>query len=151
MGCFSKEGKYPSTGPPTYQITKVTNVNHMSMMKTSLTIIHMCPRERFTLYKSLSRLFLCYKKDWAILLNLIYFYYLLLVTNYLITKLFVTDNFSACREYLTENRLSLISYCSSLGSTLLLIERTTIDPLYLWVIKLHKMVIGVSKTSIKFC
>ena len=28
-----------------------------------------------------------------------------------------------------------ISFCSSLGSTLLLIERTTIDPLYLWVIK----------------
>ena len=29
----------------------------------------------------------------------------------------------------------VISFCSSLGSTLLLIERTTIDPLYLWVIK----------------
>ena len=28
----------------------------------------------------------------------------------------------------------VISICSSLGSTLLLIERTTIDPLYLWVI-----------------
>ena len=28
----------------------------------------------------------------------------------------------------------VISFCSSLGSTLLLIERTTIDPLYLWVI-----------------
>ena len=28
----------------------------------------------------------------------------------------------------------IISFCSSLGSTLLLIERTTIDPLYLWVI-----------------
>ena len=29
----------------------------------------------------------------------------------------------------------IISSCSSLGSTLLLIERTMIDPLYLWVIK----------------
>ena len=28
---------------------------------------------------------------------------------YLITKLYVTDNFSACREYLTENRLSFPS------------------------------------------
>ena len=37
-------------------------------------------------------------KDWAILLHLIYFYYLLLITNYLITKLSITDNFSACRE-----------------------------------------------------
>ena len=29
----------------------------------------------------------------------------------------------------------IISFCSSLGSTLLLIEKATIDPLYLWVIK----------------
>ena len=81
----------------------------MSMMKTNLTTIPMCPRECFPLYKSLSRLVLCYKKDWAILLHFIYFYYLLPVTNYLITKLSVTDNFSACREYLVENRLSFPS------------------------------------------
>ena len=81
----------------------------MSMMKTSLTEIPMCPRERFVLYKSLSRLVLCYKKDWATLLHLCYICYLLSVTNYLITKLSVTDNFSACREYLAENRLSFPS------------------------------------------
>ena len=109
MGCLSKEGQYPRTGPPTYQIIKVTNANHMSVMKTSLTIIPMCPRERFPSYKSLSRLVLCYKKDWAILLHFIYTFYLLPDTNYLITKLSVTDNFSACREYLTENRLSFPS------------------------------------------
>ena len=73
MGCLSKEGQYPNTGPPTYQIIKVTNANHMSMMKTSLTIIPMCPRERFPLYKSLSRLVLCYKKDWATLLHFVTF------------------------------------------------------------------------------
>ena len=78
-------------------------------MKTSLTIIPMCPRERFPSYKSLSRLVLFYKKDWATLLHLVYFYYLLPITNYLITKLSVTDNFSACREYLTENCLSFPS------------------------------------------
>ena len=80
----------------------------MNVMKTSLTIIPMCPRERFPSYKSLSRLVLCYKKDWTMFLHLIYLYYLLLVTNYLITKLSVTDNFSACREYLTENCLSFL-------------------------------------------
>ena len=79
------------------------------MMKTSLTEIPMCPRERLALYKSLSRLVLCYKKDWAILLHLCYTCYLLPVTNYLITQLSVTDNFSACREYLTENCLSFPS------------------------------------------
>ena len=73
MGCLSKEGHHPSTGPPTYQIIKVTNVNHMSVMKTSLTIIPMCPLERFALYKSLSRLVLCHKKDWATLLHLFTF------------------------------------------------------------------------------
>ena len=102
-------GQYPSTGPPTYQIIKVPNVNHMIMMKTSLTVIPMCPRERCSLYKSLSKLVVCYKKDWATLLHFIYFCYLLLVTNYPITKLSVTYYFSACREYLTENRLSFPS------------------------------------------
>ena len=76
MGGLSKEGHHPSTDSPTYQIIKVTNANHMSMMKTSLTVIPMCPRERFALYKSSSRLVLCYKKDWATLLHLSYFCYL---------------------------------------------------------------------------
>ena len=62
----------------------------MNVMKTSLTIIPMCPRECFPLYKTLSRLVLCYQKDWATLLHFIYFCYLLLVTFYLITKLSVT-------------------------------------------------------------
>jgi hypothetical protein len=35
---LSKEGQYPSIGPPTYQIIKVLNANHMNAMKTSLTI-----------------------------------------------------------------------------------------------------------------
>ena len=81
----------------------------MNVMKTSFTIIPMCPRERFPSYKSLSRLVLCYKKDWATLLHLDYFCYLLPVMNYLIIKLSITDNFSACREYLAENRLSFPS------------------------------------------
>ena len=62
MGCLSKEGQYPSTGPPTYQIIKVMNANHMSKMKTSLTIIPMCPRERFALYNCFSGLVLCKKR-----------------------------------------------------------------------------------------
>ena len=35
-------------------------------------------------------------------------FYLLPITNYLITQLSVTDNFSACREYLAENRHFLL-------------------------------------------
>ena len=109
MGGLSKEVQHPITGPPTCQIIKVTNAKHMSMMKTNLTTIPMCPRERFPLYKSLSRLVLFYKKDWATLPHLSYLCYLLPVMNYPITQLSVTDNFSACREYLAENRLSFPS------------------------------------------
>ena len=35
------------------------------MMKTSMTKIPMCPRERFSSYKTLFRLVPCYKRDWA--------------------------------------------------------------------------------------
>ena len=48
MGCLSMLGQSPNVGPPTYQIIKVPNANHMSVMKTSLTIIPMCPRECFS-------------------------------------------------------------------------------------------------------
>ena len=133
MGFLSKEGQHPSSGPPTYQIIKVTNANHMSVMKTSLTIIPMCPRERFSSYKSLSRLVLCYKKDCATLLHLIYFYYLLPVTNYLITKLFVTYNFSACREDLTETACHFLLLL--VGFDTLTYRKDYDRPLYLWVIK----------------
>ena len=81
----------------------------MSVMKTSLTIIPMCPRELLFHYKKLSSLILFYIKDWATLLHFIYFIYLLLVIIYLITKLSITYNFSASRENLTENRLSFPS------------------------------------------
>ena len=69
----------------------------------------MCPRERFAYYTSSFWLVLCYKMDWSTLLHLCYHYYLVLVTNYFAIKLFVTYNFSACREYLAENRLSFPS------------------------------------------
>ena len=81
-------------------------MNHINVMKTSLTMIPMCPQELLPHYKKLSRLILCYIKDWDTLLHFIYFIYLLLVTIYLITKLSITYNFSACEENLTENRLS---------------------------------------------
>ena len=65
----------------------------------------MCPRERFSLYKSLSRLVLFYKKDWATLLHFIYFCYSLLVTNYLI-KNYMLPIISV----LTENTLLKTAY-----------------------------------------
>ena len=98
--------KHRSTHLSSYQSTERESYERD---ETSLMIIPMCPRERFYHYKKLSRLVLCYKKDWATLLHLIYFYCLLLITVYLMAKLSITYNFSACIENLTENRLSFPS------------------------------------------
>ena len=76
--------KHRSTHISNYQSTECESYERD---ETSLTIIPMCPRERFSHYKKLSMLVLCYKKDWATLLHLIYFYYLLqfiLSQNYLL-------------------------------------------------------------------
>ena len=102
-------GHYPSTGPPTYQIIKVPNANLMNVMKTSLTII---PNVSSGAPSSLLEFVQAYPllhKGLATLLHFIYFIYFLLVTIYLITKLSITYNFSACRENLTKNRLSFPS------------------------------------------
>ena len=98
--------QYPSAGPSTYQTIKVTNANHMNMMKTRMTEIPVCPRKHFSSYKTLSRLVPCYKRDWATLLHRCYFCYSLLATNHLTTQSLVADNFSACTFYLAENHLS---------------------------------------------
>ena len=98
--------KHRSTHIPNYQSTERESYERD---ENQLDDIPMCPQGRFTSYKSLSRLVLCCKKYWATLMHFIYFCYLLIVTNYLITKLSVTYYFSACREYLAENRLSFPS------------------------------------------
>ena len=106
----------------------------MNVMKTSLTIIPMCPRERFSLYKSLSRLILCCIKDWSTLLH--FFLPLLLLARYKISfyQTICYRQFQ-CLQKIPCWKPLVISFYSSLGLTLLLIKRTTIDPLYLWVIK----------------
>ena len=90
----------------------------MSVMKTSLTIIPMCPREPFSHYKKLFKIVLCYKKDWATLLHFIYFY-LLLVTNYLFTKLSVTTyllgNVAEIQNFLRITKIKLWSNLAMRG------------------------------------
>ena len=71
--------------------------------------LRLCPREHFPLFKSLSRLVLCYKRigpSCCTLFTFITCYSLqiALSQNYLLPIIF-----SACREYLTENSLSFPS------------------------------------------
>jgi hypothetical protein len=65
---------------------------------------------------------------------LYYTCYLLLVTNYLAIETIYYRYFQYLQRIPCWKPL-VISFCSSFGSTLLLIKRTMIDPLYLWVIK----------------
>ena len=113
---------------PKHRSTHITNYQSTEREsyecdETSLTIIPMCPRERFSHYKKLSRIVLCYKKYWATLMHLIYFHCLLLVTNYLAIKLLRYLQFQHLQTLPCWKPL-VISFCSSLGSTLLLIEKS---------------------------
>ena len=64
--------KHRSTHISNYQSTERESYERDENL---LDDIPMCPREHFSYYKSLSRLVLCYKKDWATLLHFIYFIY----------------------------------------------------------------------------
>ena len=81
--------KHRSTHMPNYQSIEPESYEHH---ETSLPLIPMCPCEPFSHYKKLSRLVLCYKKDWAILLHFIYTCYPLQITlsqNYLLPIILV--------------------------------------------------------------
>ena len=92
----------------------------------------MYPQECFSYHKRPFFLSLP-QKDLAILLRFCYYYRYLLVTNYLAIKLLCYLQFQHLQT-LPCWKLLVISFCSSLGSTLLIIEKATIDPIYLWVI-----------------
>ena len=84
--------KHRSTHIPNYQSSERESYERD---ETSLTIIPIVSSGAPFSLLELSRLILCYIKDWATLLHFIYFIYLLLVTIYLITKPSITYNFSA--------------------------------------------------------
>ena len=132
-GCLSKEGQYPSTCPPTYQIIKVPNTNHMNMMKTSLAIIPMCPRSAFLYIRVFPGLSFATKRIGPSCCTLFTF-----ITCYPLQITLSQNYMLPIISVLAENTLLKTAchfFYSSLGSTHLLIKRATIDPLYLWVIK----------------
>ena len=93
----------------------------------------MCPKKRFAYYKRLFRPVLCYKNDWDTLLHLL-LPLLLITCNKLSFYQTTCYRQFQCLQKLPCWKPLVIPFCSSLCSTLLLIERTMIDPLYLWVI-----------------
>ena len=108
MGCLSKKGQYPSTGPPTYKIIKVLNANHMNMMKTSLTIFPCVLRSAFRIIR------VCFGLSFATkgLGHLTALYLLLLLVaryNLPYDKTICYHLFQYLQEYLAENRLSFPS------------------------------------------
>ena len=130
--------------------------------ETSMTEIPVCPRERVSSYKTLFRLVPCYKRDWATCCTISTTCYLLLFAHYVSPRYTITCyRYFQCLYLLPCWNPFIRAFCSSLGLTLLLIVRTTIDPLYLWVIMgvhptcllmktkgiLRKPVIGIYKPS----
>ena len=132
MGCLSKEGQYPSTDPPTYQIIKVSNANHMNVMKTSLTIFPCVLGSAFPYIRVCPGLSFATKRIGPPSCTLFTFVtccslQIILSQNYLLPLISV----------LAENTLLETAYHFLLllvGFDTLLIERTMIDPLYLWVV-----------------
>src|SRR3954465_14854634 len=99
-----------------------------------MTISPVCPQERFSLYKFDSSTYpLCLKGLGHLLhLSTIYFpcfYFLVAYTQKPIQSYLSVLAVIPCPRSL------VITFYSSLGSTLLLIEKATIDHLHLWVIK----------------
>ena len=78
-------------------------------MKTSLTIFPCVLGSAFPIIRVCPGLSFATKRIGPPCCTLFTFFYLLLVTNYPITKLSVTTYFSTCREYLAGNRLSFPS------------------------------------------
>ena len=132
MGCLSKEGQHPSTGPPTCQIIKVLNANHMNVMKTSLTIIPMCPRERLKTCPGLSFATTMIGPPCCTLFTF--------VTCCSLQIILSQDYLLPLISVLAENTLLKTAYhfLLLLVGFDTLIENTTIHPLYLWVIKHHQ-------------
>ena len=102
------------------------------MMKVTRWNSHVSSRTLCLLYKFVSACPLL-QKGMGHLAALYYTCYLLLVMNYLAIKTICYCYFQYLQRIPCWKPL-VISFCSSLGSTFLLIGRTTIDPLYLWAI-----------------
>ena len=94
----------------------------------------MCPQERFSLHKfSPSAYPLCSKGLGHLLhLSTIYFYCFYFLVAYTRKPI---KSYLSVLAVIPCSRSLVNTFCSSLGSTLLLIEKAAIDPLHLWVIK----------------
>src|ERR1041385_7927521 len=99
-----------------------------------MTTSPVCPQERFSLYK-----FSCYaspllRKDWATRYSPLSFTLLVFTFLLLIPRKPLKSYLSVLAVISLPKSLAITFY-SSLGLTLLLIENAAIDPLRLWVIK----------------
>src|SRR6266496_2680768 len=95
----------------------------------------MYPQERFAYYKRPFWPVLCLKRIGLpcctfVTIIVTCSLQITLISNYSLLTISVLADITLLKPL-------VISFCSSLGSTLLLIVRNTIDPIYLWVITHH--------------
>src|SRR3954466_10190426 len=98
-----------------------------------MTISPVCPQERFSLYKFDPSVYPLHKRIGPLLhLSTIYFTCFYLLVSYTRKPI---KSYLSILEVIPCPRSLFITFCTSLGSTLLLIENAIIDPVHLWVIK----------------
>ena len=93
----------------------------------------MCPQERLSLHKFSSSAYPLCSKGLGHLLHLSTIYFLCFYFLVAYTRKPIKSYLSVL-AVIPCSRSLVITFRSSLGSTLLLIEKATIDPLHLWVI-----------------
>src|SRR3954468_13654095 len=98
-----------------------------------MTISPVCPQERFILYKFKSFGLSFAQKDWATLLHLMTIYFICFYLLFAYTRKPIKSYLSVL-AVIPISRSLVNTFCSSLGSTILLIKKVAIDPLHLWVI-----------------
>src|SRR4051812_6385619 len=98
-----------------------------------MTISPVCPQEHFSLYKFKTFGSSFAQKDWATLLHFIIIYFICFYLLIAYTRKPIKSYLSIL-TVIPLSRSLVNTLCSSLGSTLSLIEKVMLDPLHFWVI-----------------
>src|SRR4051812_38432778 len=115
-----------------------------------MTISRVCPQEDFCLYKFRSFGLSFAQKDWATLLHLITIYLICFYPLIAYTRKPIKSYLSAL-AVIPISRSLVNTFCSSLGSTLLLIEKTSIDPLHFLASLPGSVALLVSENGKEIC
>jgi hypothetical protein len=114
----------------------------------ALDEIPVCPQERLVIISNTTGLSFALERIGPLAAIIITVFYLLVLYLSALSKTPKNLFASIYSDFLIKTA-SQHTFCSSLGSTLLFIESTTIHPLYLWVIT-YQLIRKISSESMKY-